>query len=117
MWTYRSNYMGPMMHWYETNNIPFVEIETYSSFFKKEIKYKHYEQYAGGRIDCHCSNIEDPDYDHYGQELGLPIMEAESYANFSQFLDTIRTSTLLTTRELVELYQLRFETLNIWEEY
>lgn len=86
-WSYSSNFMGPAgLWWYEQNNIPYTEETKFSELFGKEITMKHYKQYAGGRIDCRCDNLEDPNYDRYGVELDLPIMEAESFNALSDWL-------------------------------
>jgi hypothetical protein len=54
--------------------------------------------WAGGRIDVYGTD------DHYGEELGLPIMRADSYNSFSKWLDTITTMTKVSFNELVEMY-------------
>lgn len=106
MWTYSTNCMGPYgLWWYEENNIPFVEVKRFSTLFDKEIVSKNYEPWFGGRIDCYCDNPEDPDYDHYHPELGLPIMDAESYHRFSTFLDKFKSCKLMTFRELKEQFE------------
>jgi len=95
MWYYATNFMGPVsLRWYEENNIPFTSEKKYSEFLNQEIELKNYEQYAGGRIDCYCNNPEDPDYDPYNYELGLPIMKSSSYGKLSKWLDTYKTKRL-----------------------
>lgn len=105
MWTYNTNFMGPMLHWYETNNIPYVEREEFSTLFNKPIMYKSYEQYAGGRIDCYCTDSEDLDYDPYGVELELPIMKADSFNRFSEWLHKFKSKKLHTFAELKQMYE------------
>lgn len=112
-WTYSTNMMGPMLHWYESNNIPYTLSEGYYSEFLKEENgeprwiepYKTYEQYAGGRIDCYCNDPEDPDFDHYGRETGLPIMEAKIYQEFSDWLDDVVTERFQEFDDLKEMYE------------
>ena len=117
MWSYNTNYMGPMMHWYERSKIPYTMKTSYSKLFEKEITVKVYQDdYAGGRIDCYCSNPDDPDFNPYGEELGLPIMKLKSYGLFSEFLDGFHSSSLMSFEELKELYEERYEKLEIWED-
>ena len=95
--TYSTNMMGPMTHWYETNNIPFKLIKTYSKLFNKEIEYKHYEPWYGVRIDIYGIN--------YPDETGLPIMSGESYGRFSQWLDKFSSTHIKSFEELRELFE------------
>lgn len=97
MWTYSTNCMGPYANrWYEENNVPYEIIilnNKWTNF--QDTEYKNYlEKYYGGRIDCYCSNTEDPDYDHFNQELYLPIMSAKSYGELSEWLETYKTKRL-----------------------
>lgn len=106
MWTYSTNMMGPMNHWYEENKIQYKIIKRKSTLFGKEIEFKKYNPiYYGGRIDCRCSNPKDKDYDIYGVELGLEIMEAESYSKFSDWLSNFKSKKLKTEKELYSLYE------------
>ena len=84
MWTYRSNYMGPI---------------------NKEFIATHGENWAGGRIDCRCDDIKDPDYDRYGQEIGIPTMNLTHYNILSKWLENLRTDRLLTEEELYALFK------------
>jgi hypothetical protein len=108
--------MGPAgLWWYEENKIPFIVEKTFSSLFNKEIEFKKYDkQYAGGRIDCYCNDINDPDYDPYNRELFLPIMESKSFNIFSDWLENIKTEKLLTEKELFSLF---LEETNIKLKY
>lgn len=92
MWTYNTNIMGPMTHWYETNNIPYTIKKIDSSIFGKK-EYKDYELYHGGRIDCYCDNQKDPDYDPYNRELSLPIMKSESVYYLNKWLETYKSES------------------------
>ena len=105
-WTYSTNYMGPAgLWWYEENNIPYMEVTTYSKIFDEETTVKVYEQYAGGRIDCRCDDESDPDYSHYGDELGVPILPASEWNKLSDWCDNLVTDSLLTWEELAKRYE------------
>lgn len=97
-YTYYTNMMGPMTHWFETNNIPFKPIKTYSKLFNKEVEYKEYEQWYGGRIDVYGDT-------GYPDELGLPIMSGESYGRFSKWLELYSSPDLKTFEELRKLFE------------
>lgn len=98
-YTYSTNMMGPMMHWYESNNIPYTIRIANNKFtnFKDEER-KCYEQWYGGRIDIYGGP-------GYPDETGLPIMSAESYARFSQWLETYSSTELKSFEELRELFE------------
>lgn len=52
MWSYSSNFIGPVsIKWYEDNNIPYTIEKKFSTFLNQETVLKKYEQYAGGRIE------------------------------------------------------------------
>lgn len=105
-WTYSTNMMGPAaVRWYEENNIPFTEVTTYSKLFGEETTVKVYEQWAGGRIDCRCDDMSDPDYSHYGSELGVPIIPAEQWNRLSEWCDKLRTPRLLSEKELYTRFE------------
>lgn len=94
MWTYSTNIMGPFgLWWYEENNIPYIE-EEYSSPFGSGKRKKYLELWVGGRIDCYCTNPEDSDYDRYGVELSLPIIDSESEYKLSEWLETYSSEKL-----------------------
>jgi hypothetical protein len=103
--------------WYEQNNIPYTVGKHYSQLFNKEVEYRNYEQWYGGRIDCHCNNYDDTDYERYGVELGLPIMDNESYYRFSEWLNSVSTISLVNTEELIQLYEYKTNhKLRLWED-
>ena len=105
-WTYSTNFMGPIaIRWYEENNIPYTEVTRYSKTFDEETTVKVYEQYAGGRIDCRCDDINDPDYGRYGAELGVPVLPASEWNALSNWCDKLTTDTLLTEEELFKRYE------------
>lgn len=106
MWTYSTNFMGPAgLWWYERNNIPNEKIKVFSKIFNKEIEYTNYEQWCGGRIDCYCDNIEDKNYDHFGVEFGLPIMNTESFNKFSDWVIKFKSPELVDSDELFKLFE------------
>lgn len=105
MWTYSTNFMGPAPWWYKENNIPYTLIPLFCETEQKDIDYKHYKQYAGGRIDCYCSDINDQDYSKYNQEVSLPIMEVESFIEFGDWLENFSSPKLLSFEELKKLYE------------
>lgn len=97
-YTYNTNMMGPMLHWYESNNIPYSTTRKYSKLFNKEIEYKVYEQWYGGRIDIYGVS-------GYPDETHLPIMSAESYGRFSQWLEKFSSEQIKCFEELRELFE------------
>lgn len=97
-YTYSTNMMGPMLHWFQTNNITYTITKTYSKLFNKEIEYKTYEPWYGGRIDVYSDS-------HYPDETGLPIMSGESYGRFSLWLQTYTSEQIKTFKELRELFE------------
>lgn len=103
MWTYRTNVMGPYgLWWFEQNNIPFKMIDVVSEKFGK-VSHKSYEPWFGGRIDCYCSNVEDPDYDHFNQELSLPIMKPSSLVALDAWLETYSSDSF--NRDLLKTFE------------
>lgn len=72
---------------------------------------KNGNDWAGGRIDI-CGND-----DYYPDELHLPIMKASSYGPFSEWLSKLRTTGMLTLKELVERYENETGNKIIWWDY
>lgn len=120
MWTYNTNVMGPFgLWWYEENNVPYEMVTINNRFTNyKDVERKNYLlSYYGGRIDTYCSNPDDKDYDHYMPELGLPIMEAKYFAKFDEWLDTVKTDSLVTFEDLKQMYEEETkETLLIFKD-
>lgn len=116
MWTYSTNMMGVFgIWWYKENNIPFTISKRYSKYFDKEIEFTTYEQWYGGRIDCYCDNTDDVDYDIYGTEVSLPIMDSQSYSAFSDWLDSVKTDRLYMFEELQGMFERMTNTnLRLW---
>jgi hypothetical protein len=103
MWKYSTNVCGPYgLWWYEKNNIPFKLIPFDSEIFGKGV-HKSYEQWYGGRIDCYCNNVEDPDYDHYNQELSLPIMRGSSLVMLDKWLESYKSDFF--NRDLLKTFE------------
>ena len=105
MITYSTNWMGPIAtRWYEDNNIPYVEGKTFvSKYTGKSITPKDYEQYAGGRIDIYGLD----ESEHWGgkSEYSLPVMPAKDWNAFSEWLDKLESSVLLTYKELISDFE------------
>ena len=97
--TYSTNMMGPMLHWFQTNNIPYtVKIANNKFTNFKDEERKIYEQWYGGRIDIYSGA-------GYPDECGLPIMSGESYSRFSRWLETYSSSELKSFKELRKLFE------------
>jgi hypothetical protein len=58
------------------------------------------QSYSCGRIDCRGESL-----GMYGDEIGLPPMKTEDWNEFSDWLFTVESETMLTLKELVELYE------------
>ena len=98
-YTYNTNMMGPMLHWFQTNNIPYtIKIANNKFTDFKDEERKVYEQWYGGRIDIYGGP-------GYPDETGLPIMSGESYSRFSRFLETYSSEELKSFEELRELFE------------
>lgn len=63
--------------------------------------------WCAGRIDVRGG---DEDEYPYGQELAVPIMSGASWSRFGEWLNTLRTDTMLELDELVA----RFERETGW---
>ncbi|QVQ56935.1 hypothetical protein [Proteus phage VTCCBPA139] len=86
--------------WYEENNIPFTEVVlestlTPGTFYTKR-EYATY--YCCGRIDV-------DDDTTFGSEISVPVMDAESWNSFSDFLWDLETENpIYDLKELERLY-------------
>ena len=107
MYTYSTNYMGPALHWYESNHIPYVDRTSFSTLFNREITFRDYEQYCGGRIDVYGPDL------HYPDSVYIPIMRCSSWNAFSDWLDTFSSDTIL---DFDQLYVLYGKPLDIFQE-
>ena len=98
-YTYSTNMMGPMQHWFQTNNIPYtVQIANNQFTNFQDSERKIYEQWYGGRIDIYGGS-------GYPDECGLSIMAGESYSRFSNWLETYSSSELKSFEELRKLFE------------
>lgn len=87
--------------WYEENNIPYITRKTNSRFLKEQIEVKEYiTDYCCGRIDIHGV----PD-EPYGLEYGVGIMESDSWIKLSDWLSSLRTSSVLSKDEIFEKFE------------
>lgn len=110
MYTYSTNMMGPMTHWYDTNQIPYTTVTRYSTLFKRTITTKVYNHHwYGGRIDIYGGG-------GYPLETHLPIMRDDSYGTFSSWLSTLSTPTPLDFSELRTLFEQSNQPLILFEE-
>lgn len=105
---YSTNWMGPInINWYQKRGLTKIVTKTLtedSVFSDKKkgdiVSYTEItEHWSGGRIDVYGTG------DPYGDELGLPIMRGEDYVRFSIWLDTVKTETMWTLKQLVEEYE------------
>lgn len=69
------------------------------------------QEYACGRIDCRGEDL-----GPYGDELGVDPMTAQSWARFSNWLDTVETDDLWTMDQLVEMYERTNPKIEWWVE-
>ena len=111
MITYSTNWMGPVnMDWYRQRNLTVTKtvVQEEDSKFTSRKKGDIYEveeitqQWAGGRIDIRGEGL-----GIYGDEMGLPIMRADCYNSFSDWLDTFETDNVWTLDQLIEVYERR----------
>lgn len=83
MITYDTNFMGPIaIWWYEKYNIDHTK-----------------ESWAGGRIDVYGTDCP------YGEEIGLPIMDGESWSMLTEWLSYLETEEVLTLDEIVTMFE------------
>jgi hypothetical protein len=59
---------------------------------------KNGDYWAGGRIDVYGGG-------DYPDEIGLPIMHADDYGHFSEWLDSFTSIDMWTLEELVHLFE------------
>jgi hypothetical protein len=87
MWTYRTNWMGPV-------NLDFIK--------------KNGGGWAGGRIDVYCDDDTDPLYEdtYRGRdEIGLPIMSGESWRDFTNFLEGFNSLRFMNLEAIIYEYE------------
>ena len=86
MWYYDTNWMGPLnTKWIELNGT----------------------NWNSGRIDCRYYGSDPEIIDEYpwGFELGVPIMNSESWQTFSDWLSKYRTEELVTEEFLLQEFK------------
>lgn len=101
MITYFLNCMGVASNrWYEDNKIAYTLIPHQSFFNPEEIFYeKKYETYyCVGRIDIH--GTDDPHL-----EMGVPLMEEESWLKLQAFLHDFKSEDVLTREQLFDIFE------------
>ena len=96
-WSYSSNFMGPAPRWYLDNLIS-------------------ENVFAGGRIDCECDDENDVYYNRYGVELILPIMDLDSFNNFSIFLENYTSDELKSFEELRAEFEKNGNKIRLFRE-
>jgi hypothetical protein len=70
------------------------------------------EHYAGGRIDFH-----NPYNDSYwSDEMGVPLMRAEDWRSFGNWLDEFETYEVLNLEQLVNEYEKTNPSIRWWIE-
>ena len=47
--------------------------------------------YAAGRVDGDCDDEDDKDYNRYGQEVSVPLMNEDDWYELSDWVDKLRT--------------------------
>jgi hypothetical protein len=57
--------------------------------------------YSCGRLDVRGGNIESI----YGDEIGVPPMRSEDWVTFGDWLDTFRTDTMWSLKDIVNEYE------------
>lgn len=85
------------MQWFRDRGFTRKLPPRYSTFLKRWIEPEEIvENWKGGRIDVYGLD--------YPTEIGLPVMRAESWNRFSQWLAQFSSETILTLDELLDLY-------------
>ena len=118
---YSTNCMGPWhLEWYRkrglTQKVSRV-LEKDSPFSDKKagdvIEYEEItEHYAGGRIDFWNPY----NNSFYSNEMGVPLMRAEDWNSFSQWLDKFETYEVLTLEQLTNEYEKTNPPIRWWIE-
>lgn len=101
MITYFLNCMGVAnTKWYEENKIPFTLIAHPSLLFPDQIFYekKYLTHYCMGRIDIRGTD------DPY-MEMGVLLMEEESWLKLQTFLHNFKSEEVLPREELFAIFE------------
>ena len=118
---YTTNQMGPWhLDWYRerglTKRVTKV-LDKDSPFSDKKkgdvVEYDEItEHYAGGRLD-----FWNPYSDSmYPDEMGVPLMRAEDWRSFGDWLNTYETDDVLTLEQLVYVYEQKNPPIRWWKE-
>jgi hypothetical protein len=93
---YSTNWMGPIsMRWFRDRGLTCKQPPRYSEILQKWVNREEItERWMGGRIDVYGSDCQ--------TEIGLPIMSAQSWGEFSQWLNQYSSETEKTLDELVQ---------------
>jgi hypothetical protein len=70
------------------------------------------EHYAGGRIDFHNPYTDS----FYSDEMGVPLMRAEDWSRFGDWLDDFKCYDVLTLEDLVNEYEKTNPPIRWWIE-
>lgn len=70
---------------------------------------EHGEGWCIGRIDVSGTDSD------YPEELALPMMRAEDWGRFSDWLDTVETDFMWTLTQLVDQYEKTNPRITWWE--
>jgi hypothetical protein len=118
---YSTNMMGPWhLDWYRqrglTKKVTKV-LEKDSPWSDKKsgdvIEYDEItEHYAGGRIDFHNPYTDSM----YSDEMGVPLMRAEDWSSFGNWLDNFETYDILNLEQLVNEYEKTNPPIRWWIE-
>ena len=109
---YSTNWMGPCgMWWYRDNGFVKTTTETLEHDSKLTNRKagdviaieEVVEYWYGGRIDV--SGLDEELYWCGKSEMSLPIMDETSWSGFSIWLETFKTTTLWTLKDLVAEYE------------
>ena len=105
---YSTNWMGPIsMQWFRDRGLTRKQPRRYSEILQRWIEPEEItERWMGGRIDVYGSD--------YPTEIGLPIMSAQSWGEFSQWLEQYSSETEKTLDELVQAFYNNTNKRIIW---
>ena len=117
---YSTNWMGVVnLKWYEDRGLlkkikrTLTEDSTLTNRKAGDVvEYPEIiQEYSCGRIDCRGDGL-----GPVGDEIGVDPMKAESWARFSNWLDTVETDDLWTMDQLVEIYERTNPKIEWWVE-
>lgn len=117
---YSTNMMGPWhLEWYRDKGLT----KTVTKVLDKDSPWSDRkagdvveceeitERYAGGRID-----FWNPHEDSmYPDEYGLPVMRAEDWGSFTEWLNTYETDGVVELKDLIWMYERANPKIRWWE--